>query len=248
MSSALICQLRLVKNSGRNFDQSIKFRWASTVARAGRRAIRQAQDRCTAARSLKAFLRSLSTIHAGEKATDAAAALGLVATTNAGGELAIGKTDWSPVLRFSTVAIVTDNDDAGEKFGQMLAARLLALKADLVVKLVRVSKEPKGDVVEAIRDGLTEELFFALVEVRRLSAWKRPRRGEIRVKRTPAQSGRLSNAIIEVEGDGDEKKTIVRPRPMAEIIADVSRPNGRRIAPRGKSALRTLARQAHRLD
>ena len=43
----------------------------------------------------------LMTVHGGEKAADAANALGLPATTNAGGEAAIKQTDWTPLARFA---------------------------------------------------------------------------------------------------------------------------------------------------
>jgi hypothetical protein len=107
---------------------------------------------------------SLVTIHGGEKAADAAAELELLATTNAGGEQATEKTDWAPVARFETAAIVCDNDDAGERFGRKMAVKLKTDKPELVVKLLQVSDEPKGDIVEAIRDGMTKATFLELAE------------------------------------------------------------------------------------
>ena len=56
---------------------------------------------------------SMVVVCAGEKAADAAVSVGFVATTNAGGEGAIDQSDWSPVVRFLSVVIVTDNDAAG---------------------------------------------------------------------------------------------------------------------------------------
>ena len=73
---------------------------------------------------------SLLTIHAGEKATDAAAALGLMATTNSGGEKATDQTDWA----------------------QILAARLHRVKPEVDVRIIRLpGLPPKGDIVEWIR-------------------------------------------------------------------------------------------------
>lgn len=103
------------------------------------------------------------TIHGGEKAADAAAGLGLVATTNAGGEKAIDHTDWTPVLRFSKVIIVTDNDPAGEAFGQLLVAKLRQAKPGADVRILRLPGLPaKGDIVEWIAAGGTMNRFLEL--------------------------------------------------------------------------------------
>lgn len=107
---------------------------------------------------------ALLTIHGGEKATDAAAALGLPATCNAGGEKAIGQTDWTPVLRFDRLAIVTDNDPAGEAFGQLLTGKLRRLKPAVDVRMVRLPGLPaKGDIVEWAAAGGTQEQFLQIV-------------------------------------------------------------------------------------
>jgi len=107
---------------------------------------------------------TLLTVHGGEKAVDAAVGLGLLATTNAGGEKAVKKADWGPAARFPAIAIVVDHDDADAKFGTTVAARLLGINPALIVKIIRVSDEPKGDIVEAIRDGLTREKFLEMVD------------------------------------------------------------------------------------
>jgi len=107
---------------------------------------------------------SLVTIHGGEKAVDAAAKLGLLATTNAGGEQAIRNTDWSPILRFSTLALAIDNDPTGKAFGQMVAAMVLKMKPDADVRLICLPDlPPKGDIVEWIEAGGTREQFLNLV-------------------------------------------------------------------------------------
>ena len=107
----------------------------------------------------------LITIHGGEKATDAAAKLGIVTTTNAGGEQAIKKTDWSPLARFKMTAIVVDNDAAGEKFGKMLAWVLRQQAPEQIIKIVRLPNlPPKGDVVEWIAAGGTKEDFLRIIE------------------------------------------------------------------------------------
>ena len=73
------------------------------------------------------------------------------------------------------MTVVTDNDDPGEQFGRDVTARLFSLRPDIVVKILRVSDEPKGDIVEAIRDGMTKAKFLELVEQPRLSPFKQCR-------------------------------------------------------------------------
>ncbi|WP_347246397.1 AAA family ATPase, partial [Thermogutta sp.] len=53
----------------------------------------------------------------GEKAADAAAKLGFLATTSSGGASAAAKSDWA-ALAGRTVWIVPDNDEAGEKYAR----------------------------------------------------------------------------------------------------------------------------------
>ena len=106
----------------------------------------------------------LVTIHGGEKAADAAASLGLIATTNAGGEKAMDHTDWSPVLRFATVAIVADNDPAGEAFGEIMAAKIRRLKSGADVRIVKLpGLPPKGDIVEWVATGGTKARLLEIV-------------------------------------------------------------------------------------
>lgn len=113
---------------------------------------------------LEAAPPDLITIHGGEKAADAAHALGIPATTNAGGEKAIEHTDWTPVLRFAVIAIVTDNDPAGEAFGQLLAAKIRGLKPGADIRIVRLPDLPaKGDIVEWIAAGGTRNRLMEFV-------------------------------------------------------------------------------------
>ena len=56
----------------------------------------------------------------GEKAADAAAKCGLLATTSAGGANAAEKTDWSPMAG-REVVIIPDNDDAGRRYAADVA-------------------------------------------------------------------------------------------------------------------------------
>ena len=113
---------------------------------------------------LQAASAELVTIHGGEKAADAAASLGLIATTNAGGEKAMDHTDWSPVLRFAVIAIVVDNDPAGEAFGLIMAGKLRRLKPGADVRIIKLPNLPaKGDIVEWICGGGTRNKFLEIV-------------------------------------------------------------------------------------
>ncbi len=106
----------------------------------------------------------LVTIHGGEKAADAAASIGLIATTNAGGEKAMEHTDWTPTLRFNQVAVVVDNDAAGDAFGHIMAAKIRRFKAGADVRIIRLpGLPPKGDIVEWITSGGTKEQFLKIL-------------------------------------------------------------------------------------
>jgi len=108
---------------------------------------------------------SLAVVCGGEKATEAAVKLGLLATTNAGGEKAVKQTDWSPLTRFNQVVVSIDNDAAGESHGHLVAVELYRIKPDLSVKVLRLPGLPaKGDIVEWIAAGGTRGQFLALVE------------------------------------------------------------------------------------
>ena len=87
----------------------------------------------------------------GEKAADAAASLGVVATTSPHGSKSAGKADWSP-LSGRSVVILPDNDDAGEQYADDVAklASAAGAKSVRVVRLAELWVEmPKGgDIVD----------------------------------------------------------------------------------------------------
>lgn len=72
----------------------------------------------------------------GEKAVDAARAIGLLATTSAGGAEAAAKSDWSP-MKNKSVVILSDNDDAGEKYAEQVAILSRRAGAD-EIRIVRL--------------------------------------------------------------------------------------------------------------
>lgn len=84
----------------------------------------------------------------GEKAADAARAVGLVATTSAHGSKSASKADWSP-LAGHEVVILPDADDAGERYADDVAGLLAKLTPDSgaapVVKVVHLPDLPFGE-------------------------------------------------------------------------------------------------------
>ncbi len=72
----------------------------------------------------------------GEKAADAARAVGLVATTSPHGSKSAAKADWSPVAG-REVVILPDHDEAGERYADDVA-RLAAAASAKSVRVVRL--------------------------------------------------------------------------------------------------------------
>jgi hypothetical protein len=79
----------------------------------------------------------------GEKAADAARALGFVATTSAGGAQAASKTDWSP-LAGKEVWLLPDNDAPGRKYGDNVAGILAKLTPAPVVRVLNLADHTPG--------------------------------------------------------------------------------------------------------
>jgi hypothetical protein len=82
----------------------------------------------------------------GEKAADAARAVGLTATTSPHGSKSAAKADWSPVAGRDVVVSV-DHDDAGERYGADVARLCMAAgaKSVRIVRLVQLwAGMPKG--------------------------------------------------------------------------------------------------------
>lgn len=90
----------------------------------------------------------------GEKAADAARAIGLVATTSPHGSKSAAKADWS-TLAERHVVILVDNDSAGEAFGKAVARLALSAGA-MSVRIVRLvelwAEMPEGgDIVDYLK-------------------------------------------------------------------------------------------------
>lgn len=104
----------------------------------------------------------------GEKAADAAHAIGLTATTSAHGSASADKSDWTP-LAGRYVVILADNDEAGQKYARDVVRLLLKLNQTTRVKVVNLPDLPEGgDIVEFIDGGGTLEELLALVDAAKL--------------------------------------------------------------------------------
>ncbi len=89
----------------------------------------------------------------GEACVNAARAIGVVATTSAGGSQAASKSDWA-VMKGKIVVVVPDHDAAGDKYaGDVVRLCLAAGAAEVrVVHLVEqwTGLPPGGDIVDAL--------------------------------------------------------------------------------------------------
>jgi hypothetical protein len=98
----------------------------------------------------------------GEKSADAAASIGLMASTSAHGAKSPGKTDWGS-LAGRDVAVMPDADPAGEKYAEQVAGILSRLDPPAHVRIVHIPDlPPKGDFVEFVRAGGTHQKFMEL--------------------------------------------------------------------------------------
>jgi hypothetical protein len=89
----------------------------------------------------------------GETCVDAARAIGLVATTSAGGSKAAGKSDWS-VMKGKIAVILPDHDAAGDAYAEEVAGLSHAAGAEEVC-VVRLADHwpavpPGGDLVDVL--------------------------------------------------------------------------------------------------
>jgi len=97
----------------------------------------------------------------GEKCVEAARAVGIVATTNAGGCKAADKTDWTP-LQDKDCILWPDNDGGGVKHMNGVGRKLQDLGCPVsVIDPTRLGLKGKGDVADLVVDmhksGVTKE-------------------------------------------------------------------------------------------
>lgn len=93
----------------------------------------------------------------GEMAADAAAGLGYLVTTSAGGAKAPSKTDWAP-LAGREVIVLPDNDETGEQYARDVAAILGRLREPASVRIIQLtdtwpSLPEGGDIADIVSSG-----------------------------------------------------------------------------------------------
>jgi hypothetical protein len=117
--------------------------------------------------------------------------LSLLATTSAGGSNAASKSDWSP-LAGREVVILPDNDDAGRKYADEVAAILHELDPPAIVRVVELDGLDEGgdvaDLHEACRS--QEELKALREKIERLADEAEP----LKPKATPATAATPSTS------------------------------------------------------
>jgi len=105
----------------------------------------------------------------GERCCDAAASIGLVATTSAHGSQSAHKSDWAP-LAGKDVVILPDNDVAGRRYAGDVAAILAALTPAATVRVLDLPGLPKsGDVVDFLEQRDPQEAKDIRSEIQALA-------------------------------------------------------------------------------
>lgn len=152
----------------------------------------------------------------GEKDVDRLVNMGLVATCNAG-----GAEKWrachTEALKGRRVAVLPDNDEAGRKHGQQVAASLHGKASS--VKLVELpGLPPKGDVSDWLNAGHTADELVALVE--NAPEWKPSNSAATAARKIePADVvENISNVTWEKDNDGN---VVSIPLPMANVITNI---------------------------
>jgi len=113
---------------------------------------------------LVADMDSVVVVVEGEKAADALASAGYLATTNLTGANGAPKTDWSP-LTGRNVVVWADNDPAGEKHARSVIQKLREAGAKGVRVIPPDSSRPENwDAADAVALGWTRPQFESLIE------------------------------------------------------------------------------------
>jgi len=179
---------------------------------------------------LKAPLDELTYIFEGEKAADAAAHLGVVATTNVGGAL-----NWTEscnkYFKGRHVVILPDHDDKGRDHANKVAKQLAGIAAS--VRIVELADLPeKGDIVEWIAAGGTREKLEALC-----TPLKRKFLYASEVQPEPIDylwTKRLAKGMFSLlAGDPGVGKSVLCATIAAETTKGSRLPDGKAVAPGG---------------
>jgi hypothetical protein len=157
----------------------------------------------------------------GEKDCDYLAALGLVATCNSGGA-GKWKPEFAEWLADRDVYVLPDNDEAGEKHAQQVAASVHGKASSVrIVRLPGLSH--KGDVSDWLAAGGTKNELLQLCEAAELWTPIPEALPRLPVDAATERNGStrpkaITNARIEQDADG---KAVITPMPMAEIVESI---------------------------
>jgi len=164
-------------------------------------------------------------LHEGEKKADATAAWGLPSTSFPMGA-GTWKPEWAKWFKNKEIIICKDNDDAGNEHAARLMWELKSVADRL--KTLFTSAATKGDVCDYIAEGKSRENFLKLVEA---AAWLdksliyEPSTSEmdklVKIAKKENETP-FKNYFLEQIG-ADKSKSVKRPRPMADMLTDLSR-------------------------
>jgi Toprim domain len=175
-------------------------------------------------RRARAQPRALLFICEGEKDVERCWAEGLAATCAIGGASAKWLEEYNEPFRGQHVAILADNDKAGEQYAHKVAAALTGVAAS--VKVLTFSLPEHGDVSDFFdRGGTVRQL---LERVAKTPEWQ-PSRDD------PPKSANLSDAILAASlSNAKQENERLTHRPLSEILSELFELTGnwpRRVGP-----------------
>ena len=151
----------------------------------------------------------------GEWCADSLTKVGVLATTSGAADSA-GKTDWR-ALAGRSVTIWPDNDEAGRRYADAVAAALWALGCTVfIIDVVALNLPPKGDAV----DWLMTHPDATVADIAALAANEAPRQT---YPVSPQQGDSVSETVNSGAQKDDDAETIMRLAAMSPLEYDRNR-------------------------
>ncbi len=152
----------------------------------------------------------------GEKDVDTLSAIGVPATTNAGGAKKWNHA-YSEYFKGKEVIILPDNDDVGQEHGRRVASDLFGIAGG--IKIVTCSRLPKGDVTDYFtKEGGTWESLSAMIAG--APAYEKIELNPVEAAKE-ANKKDFNNFIMEETEIGKRKIQKKIPRQINELVADL---------------------------
>ena len=145
----------------------------------------------------------------GEKDVETLRARGITATTNSGGAK-YWRDDFNGAFPGREVVVIADNDAPGQEHGRKVAGQLVGIAKS--VKLLTVSRLPKGDVTDWIEreGGSIDALEKLAAEAPEFAPGQ-------------ADAGPIRNYALErVPGKDGKEREVARPKLIADICKDIT--------------------------